>query len=996
MKTNIKTRAWLLTSLAALLLAFHPAPNSEFSAHVYGEINNDTGIAGTLPDAAMLTTEPRDGGDFSLDFVASAPATYDHNIGGGAFDDRTVGTANDIVESLEGSDFACGDIVTYLTQITVDDTPPAGLIQTIRIDYEFTADNNGQPGIGLIEILNVAVNYGSVVGGDGAGGTDSGIVDDGGSVATLISQSLSAPIFTSSSILEGIVEVTDLEVSETVVIRIDVLLGCDPGSNPTGTMQAKLADARTIDPVEDDITGGAQTVPFNSLGDVPLALIATKTVETSLTRTYDWTIDKSVSPASWDLFTGDDATSEYTVSLDKTGFTDSGWTVNGVISIENPSDNSETATIESVADQISPDIVATVDCGLVTFPHLLAPGATLECDYTASVPDATDRTNSILVGTSGSVGTGLYAPVDVSFSDPMISEVNGSVNVSDPNDASSPRGPFTDDGSFSYEKTFTCADKGQNGNTATIVETQQTDDANVAVTCYDLEVVKTVSTSLTRTYSWTIDKTAQDETLLLSPGQIFIEPYAVEVDAMSEDSDWAVSGTIKISNLHPTRTATLTEVTDKLTADGLADVSASVNCPALTVASSGTLECTYSSDMPDGDGRSNTATARLQNTSLDKAGTDTNAGTSDFSGSEDVAYDAATVTEIDECIDVTDTLAGDLGSACTDETLPKTFNYNVDIGPFEDPANCGENQVDNTASFTTNDNSATGSDGHSIVVTIPCDNGCTLTQGYWKTHNESFWGGAPVDDNWANLSGEKEETAFFSSGQTYFDVLWTSPAGNAYYNLAHQYIAAELNGLNDASLDDVQEDFDEATALFEAYTPEDVKTLKGKDRKAFIDLAETLTEYNEGVIGPGHCSEDETSETEGDAEESTASIESVEPAKLDEKQIVVEQDAAEQPEAEPTENIQSEPEIPTSFELDNYPNPFNPSTTMKLSIPEQSEVRVAVYDIVGRQVQQLVDGVLTAGVHEVIFEAGELPSGIYLIRMLTPVGTFTHEVLLTK
>ena len=285
----------------------------------------------------------------------------------------------------------------------------------------------------------------------------------------------------------------------------------------------------------------------------------------------------------------------------------------------------------------------------------------------------------------------------------------------------------------------------------------------MAVTCYDLDVVKTVSTSLTRTFSWTIDKTGQDETLLLSPGQIFVEPYAVEVDATSEDSDWAVSGTITINNPHPSRSATLTEVADTLTADGLSDVIAAVNCPAQVVASEGSLECTYSTDLPDGAGRTNTATAELQNTSFDKEGADTNAGTNEFSDSENVAYGEATVAEVDECIDVTDTLGGDLGSACTDETLPKTFNYNVNIGPYEDPADCGENQVDNTATFTTSDNSVTGSEGHSITVTVPCGpsgDGCTLTQGYWKTHNESFWGGAPVDDNWANLSVDKDSTEF--------------------------------------------------------------------------------------------------------------------------------------------------------------------------------------------------------------------------------------------
>ena len=73
------------------------------------------------------------------------------------------------------------------------------------------------------------------------------------------------------------------------------------------------------------------------------------------------------------------------------------------------------------------------------------------------------------------------------------------------------------------------------------------------------------------------------------------------------------------------------------------------------------------------------------------------------------------------------------------------------------------------------------------------DGGCTLTPGYWKTH--STYGPAPYDETWALVG---EDTPFFLSGQSYYDVLWTSPAGNAYYNLSFHYIAAELNDLNGA------------------------------------------------------------------------------------------------------------------------------------------------------------------------------------------------------
>jgi hypothetical protein len=58
-------------------------------------------------------------------------------------------------------------------------------------------------------------------------------------------------------------------------------------------------------------------------------LMVSKTANASYTRTYEWTIDKSVTPDEWDLFTGDSGTSEYTVSVAKTGYQDSAWAVQG-------------------------------------------------------------------------------------------------------------------------------------------------------------------------------------------------------------------------------------------------------------------------------------------------------------------------------------------------------------------------------------------------------------------------------------------------------------------------------------------------------------------------------------------------------------------------------------------------------------------------------------------------------------------------------------------
>ena len=91
------------------------------------------------------------------------------------------------------------------------------------------------------------------------------------------------------------------------------------------------------------------------------------------------------------------------------------------------------------------------------------------------------------------------------------------------------------------------------------------------------------------------------------------------------------------------------------------------------------------------------------------------------------------------------------------------------------------------------------SDDASVSVTCkaPPKPGCTLTQGYWKTHSK--YGPAPYDATWALIG---EDTTFFSSGKTWHQAIDTSSAGgNAYYILAHQYIAAKLNLAGGGELD---------------------------------------------------------------------------------------------------------------------------------------------------------------------------------------------------
>lgn len=76
-------------------------------------------------------------------------------------------------------------------------------------------------------------------------------------------------------------------------------------------------------------------------------------------------------------------------------------------------------------------------------------------------------------------------------------------------------------------------------------------------------------------------------------------------------------------------------------------------------------------------------------------------------------------------------------------------------------------------------------------------------------------------------------------------------------------------------------------------------------------------------------------------------------------------------------------ELPETLTLEgNYPNPFNPSTNVRFALPDAAEVSVGVFDILGRQVAILLEQAsLSAGFHEVSFEAAGLPSGTYLVRI---------------
>ena len=90
-------------------------------------------------------------------------------------------------------------------------------------------------------------------------------------------------------------------------------------------------------------------------------------------------------------------------------------------------------------------------------------------------------------------------------------------------------------------------------------------------------------------------------------------------------------------------------------------------------------------------------------------------------------------------------------------------------------------------------------------------------------------------------------------------------------------------------------------------------------------------------------------------------------------------------------------ELPERLDLSqNYPNPFNPQTTIDYSLAQGANVRLAIYDMMGREVEVLVNGHRPAGKHTVRFDASHLASGSYLYRIRTEAHTTTKTMTLHR
>ncbi len=193
----------------------------------------------------------------------------------------------------------------------------------------------------------------------------------------------------------------------------------------------------------------------------------TKTAEARYTATYDWTIQKTTPVGSLLLSSGQSVPVAYQVSVSRAAATASDFEAFGQIVIHNPAPVA--ATLTGVSDAMEGGAPVATDCH-VAFPFTLAAGGNLVCDWTASLPDSTTRTDTATVTTTGPIQGG-SATAAVSFVGvPPTTVVDACVDVTD--DRAGTLGKACEPMSFQYVLTVVgpaaCGDSSFT-NTATFV-----------------------------------------------------------------------------------------------------------------------------------------------------------------------------------------------------------------------------------------------------------------------------------------------------------------------------------------------------------------------------------------------------------------------------------------------------------------------------------------------------------------------------------------------
>ena len=447
-------------------------------------------------------------------------------------------------------------------------------------------------------------------------------------------------------------------------------------------------------------------------------LISEKTAQASYTRTFTWTLDKSVDDTSLNGFIGDSFLSAYNVTATRSS-DDSDFKVSGGITVSNP-----TPFVASfgVTDTVA-GVNAVVECPTST----LQPHTDTVCTYSASLNSATDGTNNAEISSTTPEVGGATASAPYEFGDPTTVVGHATANLGDTNDAFGDDQSLSSDGIFSspYLIPRSCSiDTGvyTDGshsesfpNTATLTGTSTdatqaslvlNDSVTVTKDCYIPSLTKDATGSYTEAHSWTLTKSVAPLSASGFIGQAADFPFDYTVTATEtvDNSGFQVTGTIRVTNHNPNADMTV-DLSDVLS-DGTAGTLDVCSSP-LTVSLGSFADCAYTADPADADALvdtegTNTATATLNGI--------------DFSASDVYDFKNPDVTG-DTKVTLADSLApaGTLGlGEIEDSSEAKyTLNQSCSSTPADFPNGVDTDLFENTATLT-------GVPDESTEVTVTC------------------------------------------------------------------------------------------------------------------------------------------------------------------------------------------------------------------------------------------------------------------------------------
>ena len=368
----------------------------------------------------------------------------------------------------------------------------------------------------------------------------------------------------------------------------------------------------------------------------------------------------------------------------------------------------------------------------------LPPESSVKLTYVCTFPDGTSLTTkgTNTVSVIGSDGITVIASnvADYDFGAPDVQPTT-TVNVTD-----TLAGPWTGPGTFTYPYTVTgtagsCVDKN---NTAAITETGQTASQKVTLCiAKDLTVEKGATPTFTRTYKWSIAKSVDKTSLVEAGGSTTFNYSVTATETGFQDSAWAVTGTIKVSNPNDFEDI-VADVSDAISNGGSCSVTGGAG---ITIPKSGSKTLNYSCSYPDSG--PTTPTAMFTNTGT-ATWTSSTAKTPTGSASGTVTGNFATPaagnpTKVDATITVTDTYTLNGGTPTATALTPsltavdatpyttKTWTYSRTLAPAQGA--CAS--ASNTASI--NDTPAQTT---APVNTAACNTKTNaLTMGFWQGPN---------------------------------------------------------------------------------------------------------------------------------------------------------------------------------------------------------------------------------------------------------------------